>query len=125
MSNSLKYATLNARYVLENNLTASASVLSINTTGISSFIAPSINIFANFFALSDCSPTIILDGYKLSYKARPSLKNSGENIILSVSNIALTFSVYPTGTVDLITIVACGFIESTFAITASTLQVFK
>ena len=45
--------------------------------------------------------------------------------MLSVSNISFTLFVYPTGTVDLITIVASGLIDSTFAITASTLLVLK
>ena len=111
--------------MFEKSFTASASVESVNNTGISSFIAPSIKRSANFLALSLCSPTIILEGYKLSYKALPSLKNSGENIIFSVSNISLTLFVYPTGTVDFIIIVASGFIESTLAITASTLLVLK
>lgn len=71
------------------------------------------------------SPTIIREGYKLSYSALPSRKNSGENIILLHSNIFLTLLVYPTGTVDLIIIVASGFIDNTLAITASTLLVLK
>ena len=100
-------------------------MLSVNNTGISSLIAPSFKRLANFSALSLCSPTIILEGWRLSYKAFPSLKNSGEKIMLSASNISFTLFVYPTGTVDLITIVASGLIDSTFAITASTLLVLK
>ena len=92
---------------------------------MSSFIAPSANKLANFLALSDFSPTIIRDGYKLSYNALPSLKNSGENIIFYVLNIFLTFFVYPTGTVDFITIIASGFTDKTFAITTSTLLISK
>lgn len=45
---------------------------------MSSFIAPCAKRFAKISARSDFSPTIILDGYKLSNKAFPSLKNSGE-----------------------------------------------
>ena len=44
---------------------------------------------------------MILEEYKLSYNAFPSIKNSGENIMLSVSNISLTFLVYPTRTLYL------------------------
>lgn len=47
VSNSLKYATRKAKYVLANNLTASASVVSINKVGISSLIAPSCKRLAN------------------------------------------------------------------------------
>jgi hypothetical protein len=41
-----------ARYVFENNLTASASVESINKVSISCFLAPFANIFANVFPAS-------------------------------------------------------------------------
>ena len=37
--------------------------------------------------------TIILDGYKLSYKDLPSLKNSGLNIMFSILNFLLIFLV--------------------------------
>jgi hypothetical protein len=67
--------------VLANNFIASASVESVNNVGTSFFIAPCNNRSANNFALSLFSPMTILEGYKLSYKAFPSLKNSGENII--------------------------------------------
>ena len=80
---------------------------------------------ANCSARSDCSPTIILEGYRLSYKAFPSRKNSGENMIFSHPVSSLTFAVYPTGTVDLITITASGLIFITPAITASTDEVLK
>ena len=46
---------------------------------------------------------IILDGYKLSFKAFPSLKNSGEKIILLLENFCCKKHVCPTGIVDLIT----------------------
>ena len=54
-----------------------------------SFIAPSAKIFAKISAIFTkrafliSVPTIIRDGYKLSYNAFDSLKNSGEKIILS------------------------------------------
>jgi len=54
---------------------------------ISSLTAPSCSNPANVFAASTnlgssiSVPTMILDGYKLSYKAFDSLKNSGEKII--------------------------------------------
>lgn len=57
---------------------ASASVASVKSVGTSSLTAPSFNKLANVVARSLCSPTIIREGYKLSYNARPSLKNSGE-----------------------------------------------
>src|SRR5690625_1111873 len=112
-----------ARYVLANSFVASASVNFVNRTGISSFKAPSANTFAKRLALSDCSPTMILDGYKLSYKALPSLRNSGENMMLSVSNFSLTDFVYLTGMVDLITMTASGLMDYIFSITVSTLLV--
>ncbi|MNI71231.1 hypothetical protein D3C73_1270920 [compost metagenome] len=92
---------------------------------MSFFKAASINKFANFSAFSDFSPTITLEGYKLSYNALPSRKNSGENIIFCVLNFILASSVYPTGTVDLITKVAFGLILNTLEITLSTLFVSK
>ena len=53
----------------------------------------------------DSPPTIILDGASLSIIAAPSLKNSGEKIIVDSGYFLLTASVKPTGIVDLITIV--------------------
>ena len=49
------------------------------------------------------SPTTILEGYKLSSKAEPSLRNSGEKIFL-FSNLSFNSSVKPIGIVDFITI---------------------
>ena len=80
----MKYTTLVTRYVLENNFTAYASVELINSTG------------TFFTSLFDCSPTIIFEGYRLSYSAFPYVKNSSENIMLSVSNISLAPSISPT-----------------------------
>ena len=117
--------------MLANNLTASASVGFVNKTSIFSFNAPSTRSFANvcaacfIFSLLSGAPTIILEGYKLSYNALPSRKNSGEKIIFSVSYFFLTLSVYPTGTVDLITIIASLFTLRTSSITCSTDEVSK
>ena len=61
-STTAKYATLIARYVFENSFTASASVEFVDKTSISSLIALSTSKSATFLALSDYSPTIILDG---------------------------------------------------------------
>ena len=125
VSNSLKYAILNAKYVLENNFTASASVDFINFIVTSFFNEDSFNKSANFFACSFLSPKIILDGYKLSYSAFPSLKNSGENIILFILYFVFILSVNPTGTVDLIIIVVCIFIFFIFSMVSSTSEVSK
>ena len=70
-----------------------------------SFKAAAFNKLANSAAYWLFSQTIILDVYKLSYKALPSLKNSGENIMLSIPYFSFIFLVNPTGIVDLITIV--------------------
>src|SRR5690554_5014893 len=104
---------------------ASASVELVKRIEISFLSAPSAKRLAKVLALSDCSPTIIREGYRLSYKALPSLKNSGEKIILSVLNISLTSFVYPTGMVDLIIITASGLIERTAAMTLSIDLVLK
>ncbi len=65
-SSSLKYATLSARYVLAKSLMASASVDPVNNISIFSLIAPSAKRLANTLALSESSPTTILDGWRLS-----------------------------------------------------------
>jgi len=49
---------------------------------------------------------IILDGYKLSYNAFDSLRNSGQNKKFKSEYLLAIFFVYPTGTVDLITTIA-------------------
>ena len=108
-----------------NNFTASASSLSIYLISISCFIAPSLSNLANSLARSLFSPIIILEGYKLSYNACPSLKNSGENIILSILYFSFIDFINPTGIVDFITIVVSIFISLTFFITSSTLDVSK
>ena len=65
------------------------------------------------------------DGCKLSYNALPSLKNSGEKIILLNLYFFFILSVYPTGIVDLITMVAFGFNLIASLITESTEDVSK
>lgn len=62
---------------------------------------------------------------KVSYKAFDSLKNSGLKIILTVLYFLRTDSVYPTGIVDLMTMIAFGFTFNTSSITASTAEVSK
>ena len=117
--------------MLANNFTASASVNPIIKVSIFSLIAPSCNNPANVFAaftslaFSTSVPTIILDGYRLSYNAFDSRKNSGLKIILSQWNFSLMLAVYPTGIVDLITIIASGLYSITSLITASTADVSK
>ena len=49
-------------------------------------------------------PKTILDGNKLSSRALPSLKNSGEKKIFLFLYAFCTWEVNPTGTVDLIMI---------------------
>lgn len=70
-------------------------------------------------------PIIILVGFKLSQKAFPSLKNSGQNkndIPVYFLHILL---VNPLGTVDLIIIVASGEIKTILEITSSTTEVLR
>ena len=93
MSNSLKNATRIARYVFENNLIASASEEGTNNFGTSFSSDALSSKSANKMARSDISPTMIRDGCKLSYKAFPSRKNSGENIKFSVPNFFFESSV--------------------------------
>ena len=65
------------------------------------------------------------DGYKLSYKAFDSRKNSGLKIIFLVLYFLRTEAVYPTGMVDLIIIIASGFVFNTSSMTASTAEQSK
>ena len=59
-------------------------------------------ISTNFNDPAFLSPPIInLDGFKLSAKACPSFKNSGENIIFFELYLFTNFSVNPIGIVDL------------------------
>ena len=71
------------KYVFANSLIASASFELEKRMAISSSFLneQSASMLANSFAFTELLPTIILDGYKLSCKAFPSLRNSGENII--------------------------------------------
>ena len=110
---------------MANSLIASASVLSVSSTGMSFLTAPSTNKSANTWPCSERSPTTMRLGYKLSCSALPSRKNSGENIKLCVMCFNRMRSVKPTGTVDLITIVACGLMANTSAITDATDLVLK
>ena len=51
-------------------------------------------------------PTMIREGYKLSYSAMLSLRNSGEKRMFPHPNFSRSAEVYPTGTVLLITTTA-------------------
>ena len=116
---------------MAKSFTASASVNPMNRVSISSFNAPSCKRAAN---LCDSSTsfvsflsvdTMIRLGYRLSYSALDSRRNSGLNIIFFVSYFLRTDSVYPTGIVDLMTMMASGFTFKTSSITASTAEVSK
>ena len=85
----------------------------------------STNNSANNLAFSFLAPTITLDGNKLSFRDCPSRKNSGENIIFLVFSFLFNFSVYPTGTVDFMIIVAEGLCLIASSITQSTAEVLK
>ena len=61
----------------------------------------------------------------MSYRARPSRKNSGEKIIFLNLNLARISAVYPTGTVLLIIIIAWGLTSITNFMTSSTWVVSK
>ena len=123
VSNSLKKDILSAKYVFENNFTDSASFESIYLITTSFFKELFFKILPNLIASLLLSPIIILEGYKLSYKAFPSLKNSGENIIFFFLYFFLNSLVYPIGIVDLIIIVASLFTSIIFLIVSSTLCV--
>ena len=75
---------------MAKSFTASASVDPINSVSTDSFSVPSCKSAANRRAASKSlpsslsTPTIIRLGYRLSYKALDSLKNSGLNRILDV-----------------------------------------
>ena len=64
-------------------------------------------------------------GYKLSYSARLSRKNSGLNNKLRTPICARMCWENPTGTVDLITSMASGFASMARPITFSTAEVSK
>ena len=49
---------------------------------------------------------MIREGYRLSYKALDSRRNSGLKIIFLLLNFSLTLVVYPTGIVDFVVIAA-------------------
>ena len=71
---------------------------------ISSFDDALAKIFPNFLAALVLLPITILEGNRLSCKALPSLRNSGEKIIFLVLWLLCSFSVCPIGNVDFITI---------------------
>ena len=114
-----------AKYELENSLIASASRVPVNNTGTSTFFDPDNSKFAIFFAFSERSPTTMREGYKLSFKARPSLKNSGEKIMLEVLKCARCVSTKPIGMVDFMMMMHFGAILVTSVMTFSTDVVSK
>ena len=85
--------------------------------------AASLSKFPNSIAFLQSLPTTILDGKRLSFKACPSLRNSGENIIFVEENFSCNFLVYPIGIVDLIIIVAFLLIEIASRTTVSRIEV--
>ena len=64
-------------------------------------------------------------GYRLSYNALPSRKNSGLNRSFVFAYFLRISPVNPTGTVDFITITARGLTSDARAITSSTESVLK
>ncbi len=70
-------------------------------------------------------PTTIREGWRLSWSARPSRRNSGLNRIEAPAWASRSVLVYPTGTVDLITTVAAGFAARAALVTRSTVEVSK
>ena len=70
-------------------------------------------------------PTMMREGYRLSYSALDSRRNSGLNRMLSVPNFSRTLAVYPTGMVDLMTMMASALYCMTSLMTASTAEVSK
>jgi hypothetical protein len=66
VSNSLKKAKRNAKYELENNFIASASLGPVNSIGVS-FLSPELfNNSRKSIASLDDEPQIILEGFRLS-----------------------------------------------------------
>ena len=66
------------------------------------FFATDFNTSPNFLASIELSPIIILEGFKLSARALPSLRNSGEYKIRFVLKTLRSLFVCPIGIVDLI-----------------------
>ena len=125
VSSSLKKATRIARKVLANSLIASACLASVSRTGVVGSSAASSIKSANSLPRSERCPTTIRDGCRLSCSALPSRRNSGENRMLSVLCASHMRSANPTGTVDLMTMVASGAMARTCSMTASTELVSK
>jgi hypothetical protein len=92
-------------FVLENNFIASASEGPTTKKEIllffDIFVKTSFNAFTVLLAELSEIPITILDGFHVSSRADPSLKNSGMKTIF-VDNFLLILSVKPIGTVDLI-----------------------
>ena len=104
---------------------ASASVLSVSSTGTSVSTAASASSRAKASPAGPRSPTTIREGWRLSWSARPSRRNSGEKSTRSVPSRSRSAAVNPTGTVDFMTAVARGSISRMSATTCSTLLVSK
>lgn len=85
-----------------------------------------MDTFAVAFSCSEPSvETMTRLGYRLSYSALNSRRNSGLKITFSPSIFLQTDSVYPAGIVLLMTIMAFGFTFMTRSITDSTAGVSK
>jgi hypothetical protein len=110
--------------VLENSLIASASVEPTIWTGLSCEAVPASSRSAKTLASAVASPTMIRLGYRLSWSAWPSRRNSGENSTSRPCSLVIR-SEKPTGTVDFTTGTACGATSTTVRITDSTDEVSK
>ena len=71
------------------------------------------------------TPTMILEGWRLSYSALPSLRNSGEKMTLWILFSLQNLSVNPIGMVDLMTMIASGHTDCSCLMTDSTEPVLK
>lgn len=124
----VKIANTKSQICIGKEIDCSASVKSMNSVSISGFNSPSWSKRANYSAasrISSSQPTMIREGYKLSYSALDSRRNSGLKRMLWLPVFALICRVYPTGIVDLITMMASGLTDSTISITDSTADVSK
>ena len=101
-SNSLKKEIRKARYIFEKSFIDSASVGDVIKVFIFFLIEDFCKIFKKFLALLDLEPQIILEGYKESFSASPSLRNSGKKANSKFGYFFLILSVKPIGRVDLI-----------------------
>ena len=78
-----------------------------------------------FSLLSSSQETMMREGYRLSYSALDSRRNSGLKMMFLVWYFYRTEAVNPTGMVDLMIIVASGFTFRTSSMTASTAEQSK